>query len=529
MTISESILNQWNNWKHLYLNSPEPEVRQQSLSNLQYLDIQDDGQKNNSIDGSMSIWDIQDPGSSSEKPMQTQGQAPAQDSGENATPDASRQFDTWWNQLPDDVRTRLKDKFAGDDGEFSDGEKAQAVEFMKPHAWTDDVISAGDIDNLRKGLDITEARPGVTKTPETSQLFDTWWSQLPDDVRNKLKEKFAGDDGEFSDEEKGKAVEFMKPHAWTDDVISAGDVDNLRKGLGVPATSDTRRMFDKWWGQLPPDVQHKLKEKFAGSDQTFSEDEMGKAVEYIKSQAGGDDTISVDDIKNLRKNLDLTEPIGGVNDKFKKWMNDLPDDIKNKLKEKFAGPDGVYSDDEKRLVVDFIKTKGKADGDIDWNVQSRLREELGLKQKYDDKKENTKLLNWWLKNLPPDVAAALAGKFAGSDGKWNDAERTSALEYIDSIMGPAGNHNMANLDRLKKDLGAKGLTAAQAEKRWGEWKFYFTDEINQLLNERFGGSDGRINGKEFIQAAEFVASLAGWDSYLTAADLKKLRETLRAG
>ncbi|WP_220808284.1 hypothetical protein [Noviherbaspirillum aridicola] len=429
---NESIRQIWNAWKQVYDNSSDPVQKKVALDNLRALDLADDGQKNNSVDSSMKVWDIQDPsvpknntpapggstpitggstpttggstpttggstpttggstpttggstpttggstpttggstpttGGSTPTPGSstptTGGSTPAPGGSTPApggstpapggstpapggsTPKSGKSFDEWWSQLPVDIRNKLGEKFGGPDRIYSEEEKKQIVQYLETNAGPDGVVSAGDIERMRKSLGNTNRDLSL-------------WDPMPDDVKNKLKEKYAGSDGIFSDDEWRQLNDYIKSKLSTTYGVTPDDIDKISKDLDAagfdglpPPPPKSGKSFDEWWNQLPDDIRNKLKEKYAGSDAVFSEDEKKLVVEYMEKNAGPDGVVSAGDIERMRKSL------GNTNRDLSLW-DPMPDDVKNKLKEKYAGSDGIFSDDEWRQLNDYIKSK----------------------------------------------------------------------------------------------------------------------------------------------------------------------------
>ncbi|GIZ52122.1 hypothetical protein NCCP691_21360 [Noviherbaspirillum aridicola] len=218
------------------------------------------------------------------------------------------------------------------------------MQYLETNAGPDGVVSAGDIERMRKSLGNTNRDLSL-------------WDPMPDDVKNKLKEKYAGSDGIFSDDEWRQLNDYIKSKLSTTYGVTPDDIDKISKDLDAagfdglpPPPPKSGKSFDEWWNQLPDDIRNKLKEKYAGSDAVFSEDEKKLVVEYMEKNAGPDGVVSAGDIERMRKSL------GNTNRDLSLW-DPMPDDVKNKLKEKYAGSDGIFSDDEWRQLNDYIKSK----------------------------------------------------------------------------------------------------------------------------------------------------------------------------
>ncbi|GIZ52124.1 hypothetical protein [Noviherbaspirillum aridicola] len=515
MAINTDLKAIWNVWKDLHSNSTDPNVKQLALANLQAMDIIDDGQKNNSVDSSMKIWDIQDPGQGTNN---TPG-------GSNGSPDTNTTFKNLWSQLPKDVQEAVKKKFAGDDGEFTDAEKTKAIEYMHTHAWNDAIVSPGDIERLRKDLGLK-----IPDQAEVNKNFDQIMSQVPAPLKNKLTTNFAGPDGTFSDEEKGRVVEFVNSKGGTDG-LSQGEIETVFNE--VDSYSRNLEQINGWLVQLPQDLKVKLTEKLAGPDMNWSQEEVNAAHEYFKSKTSGGNFLTPADVDALRKDMGLEKSqlsTQDVNTYFTSWMSGLPEDVKKKLTEKFAGEDGQFDDEEKRKAVEYL---GPINNWLPTFTQlGPLKSELGMNAKVNLESEetvNTTFEVWW-RFLPPDAQRKLTEKYAGPDKQFDTAEKKRMLEYIDSV-GDLHTLDPRTVEAIREDQGIKGsgLTKDEVDKLFKQWMDQLPEDVRNKLKQKFGGLDGELSDAEKSEVVEFIAVLAGWDDKILATELPGIQLLLGLG
>lgn len=427
-----------------------------------------------------------------------------------------RKFDAWMAQLPPDAQTMLRKRFGGTDKQLSGDEKKVAADYVASMAGWDDVLTPDEIASIRADL----KNPAPTGQ-EANRKFDTWMALLPEDVRALIRKEFAGEDNEFSDEEKRKAVQYMGPRADWDDTLTREEIERMRAGLSKPVTTElTNRKFQTWWSRLPADVRDKLTRRFAGVNGEFSDEERKAAVDYLGAKIGWSDDVSNENLGKLRTDLGLVLTPQQTDAKFDEWMGQLPDEVKEYFRKKFAGANGVYSDEEKKAVVDYIAATVGLDGkltqrDIDVLAADLRRPELGTA-------ETTAKFDAWMNQLPPEIQSLLTDKFAGWDKKFSIEEKKRAVEYLSADLGWDDYVSKSEIYDLKSGLGLP-TTEEETQDLYRSWFVQLPEDVRNRLSALYGGEDGELFGTEKAFAVRLIGQCADWKEVLTPADIQSLR------
>lgn len=507
-----SLKENFNAWARVYYE--QPELRVPAEANLKaHGDLIDDGQANGS-------WEIVD-----DLPSYSEVMADPLPGYSVRDPNSGKTFDQWMKELPEDVKGKLKERFAGEDGKFSEEEKLNAVRYLQVLTG-DDAISADDTATLRKDLKV----PGSGNSGSSAR-FDEIMKQLPEDIKSQLMSTFAGPDGVYSDKEKQDVVNYVDKLVGTDG-ISEADKTKLKGDLSADTYKagdpKVNARFDELMKALPEDLKERLKSRFAGADGKYSDQEKADVVKFLNGLTGTDG-VNDADLKTVKNQLDLLDATDEADKTiatlFDALMAKLPPDIRDAVDKKFAGPDGKYTTKEREEAINYLTGMIGSDG-LDTGDLQKLREDLKLEapEGGEDYSASNARFDELMNVLPEALKEQLKTKFAGADGVYSDKEKQDLVNYVDNMAGTDGISD-EDTKKLHDDLGAPAPGDPAINARFDELMKAMPGDIKSALDKKFAGPDGIYSPAEKAEAVKYLNEQTGSDG-LNDADFAKLREGL---